>query len=124
MNWIVALVVTALLWRPDWHVAFATGIITAVLLGIEGKLCDLQHTLRRIEDLLSHNTPEGLGAWLPASATRDSLLGQKLVTPASVTAIRLNNALAALGRAVDDPERSYKTMRLKESLHQLGNDSK
>lgn len=141
MNWLVALIVTALLWQRDWALALAAGAIIATLLGIEGALCDLQYKLTEIEKLLKDKY-DGWGARLPMSAMRGSFLGQGVVTPRTVTAWRLRRALgrengnhevynSQKGRetSVESTELraagsddAYRIQRLRESLDQARND--
>jgi uncharacterized membrane protein YGL010W len=92
MNWIVAVIVTALLWQRDWGFALVAGIVVATLLGIEGAICDVQWHLQYL------GSDE---ARVPMAAMRDSVLGQKVITPRTITLWKLKKALEA-SEANDD----------------------
>lgn len=141
MNWLVALIITALLWQRDWALAIAAGTIIATLLGIERALCDIQYKLTEIEKVLKDKF-DGWEARLPMSAMRGIFLGQKVVTPRTITVWKLRRALRK-ETGSDEPHRSermretiaestklqaegndqaYRIQRFRESLDQAQND--
>jgi len=99
VNWIIAFIVTALLWQRDWALALVAGIVIATLLGIEAAICDVQSELMHIERVLGNQFPDSVETWVPLQAMRNSFLGQEVITPRTISLWKLRKAQRALAES-------------------------